>query len=189
MYERLQRLVDADEGSRGRDHELYECDQCGSVGIETGDGSMRCCDRPMASVDADSTVDEPEVERLLRGVFGLSETDVAVCLHAMDAGDVTVNEIADRADLDRSSATRTLNDLVDLGVLEKRRTLLDQGGYMYHYWPVPPALVRRRLRRELQLWTRGGLELIDELHRQKRDLVPEEQCERSVDGEQGAAED
>lgn len=190
VYERLQRLVDADESARGRDLELYECDRCGSVGIGAGDCSMRCCGQSMAAVDADRTVDGPDVEQLLRDVFGLSETDVAVCLHAMTAGEVTVNEIADRADLDRSSATRTLNGLVDLGALEKRRTLLDQGGYVYRYRPVAPDTVRRRLRRELQLWAKGGLALVDELHRQKLDLVSDERAERSAaDGEQSAAED
>ena len=190
VYERLQRLVDADERTRERDLELYECDECGSVGIGTGDGSMTCCDRAMASVDADRTVDGPDVKRLLRDVFGLSETGVAVCLHAMDAGEVTVEEIADREDLDRSSATRTLNDLVDLGVLEKRRTLLDQGGYLYRYRSVAPESVRRRLGRELLLWTADGLALLDELHRQKLELVSDERTDRrAVDNEQSAAED
>ncbi|RBI62262.1 TrmB family transcriptional regulator [halophilic archaeon] len=159
-----------DDGPRESDAEteVYECGDCGTVAPEPD----TCCDRPMATVAA-TPVREPDLQSLLRNVFGISGTGLDICVRLMRDGESTVPAVAEALDLDRSTVARQVNHLVEVGVLEKRQRLLSQGGYVHVYSPKDVEVVRRRLERGLAAWTREAKELVEDVNRAKVEAAAE----------------
>jgi len=151
---------------------IHSCGSCGNLGI--GDGPIRCCDQPMRPANTEaSAVPEPTLEDLLGAVFQMSESELDICLCVMEGGGLTVKELAAETDYDRSSVARHLSHLVDLGVLEKRRQLLEQGGHVYVYTPTDPDMVRQSFRDTFHWWIGAALARIDELSREKVEAIVE----------------
>jgi len=164
---------------RATHRRLHVCSSCGSLGV--GGDAMTCCDRPMRAVRGDeSPVDPPSLDGLLRSVFDMSETELDVCLCVMEGGELTVADLAERIDYDRSVVSRHLAHLVDLGVLERERRLLEAGGQVYVYTPSEPDVVRRRLTAAFVEWAGQATELVDSLGREKVEAM----VETDVDGPQ-----
>ncbi|WP_380681265.1 MarR family transcriptional regulator [Salinigranum sp. GCM10025319] len=154
--------------------DVFECQSCGTVAL--GRGEVRCCGRPMRSAGGapdDSPVSGPTLDDLLRSVFDMSDTELELCLCVMEGGELTVKELAERTDYDRSVVTRHLNHLADLGVLEKRRRLLERGGQVYVYTPVEPEAVRRSLERGFLAWVVQSARLLEDLRREKVESIVE----------------
>jgi predicted transcriptional regulator len=127
-------------------------------------------DRDVETLDA---IAEPDLETLLRTVFGMSETELEICLCVMENGEVTVQELADAVDYDRSVVTRHLNHLADLEVIEKRRQLLKSGGHVYVYTPVDADAIRARFRQLFLAWVASATESLADLRREKVESVVE----------------
>lgn len=149
--------------------DLFECASCGNAGV--GTGPIRCCDRPMEAVDDGAPLEEPSLADLLRTVFDMSDTELELCLCVMEGGELTVNRLASETDYDRSVVTRHLNHLADLGVVEKRRRLLERGGQVYVYTPRKPEVVRRELTRLFAAWVAHAAALLDDLRREKVESI------------------
>ena len=156
----------------GRGADVFRCNACGNVGI--GHGEIICCDGPMRPVEGpEDPVEEPSLEALLQTVFDMSSTELDICLCVMEGGDQTVQELAESTDYDRSVVSRHLNHLVDLGVLEKQRRLLREGGFVYVYSPKGEDAVRRSLERRFLAWLKAAFGQLDALRRKKVEGIVE----------------
>ncbi|ELY91147.1 ArsR family transcriptional regulator [Natrinema altunense] len=150
--------------------ETFECPSCGNLGF--GRGEIVCCDRPMERVtDADVGVTQPDLDEVMRSIFGMSETELDICLCVMEGGEQTVSELAEQVEYDRSVVSRHLNHLADLGVVDKHRRLLKEGGQVYIYAPKDPDAVRHALAGAFVTWAREALSLIDSLSREKTESM------------------
>jgi predicted transcriptional regulator len=149
--------------------ELLSCEQCGTVAV--GSGPVTCCEATMTPTDPIDAVAEPDLADLLSDVFGMSDAELEVCLCVMEGGAMSVNELADRIDYDRSVVSRHLNHLAALGVVEKHRRLIEQGGHVYIYQPVAAEAVRERLTAAFATWVRGATEQIAALRREKVESI------------------
>lgn len=145
--------------------ELLSCDRCGNLAV--GTGAITCCETTMTPAEPVDAVADPELETLLREVFGMSDTELEVCLCVMEGGTMTVKELADRIEYDRSVISRHLNHLAELGVVEKQRRLIEQGGHVYAYRPVDPDTVHERLTAAFVTWVHGAAEQIATLRQEK----------------------
>lgn len=133
----------------------------------------------MEAIDVDA-VKEPEQRVLLRHVFGISQTGLNICTYVMQKGKATPAEVARALDVNRTTATRQLNQLRDLGVMECREESLTEGGRVKTFSPVPMAEIRQRHRESLLSWATDAIDLIDELDRQKLEAASaHEQAEPS----------
>lgn len=158
---------------------LVACAECGTVGFGTGEPT--CCGAPMTPPETrprstapdDAGPAEPSVADVLRVAFGMSPAELDVCLCVMEAGPTTVAELTERVDYDRSVVARHCNHLAALGVVEKRRQLLDRGGDVYVYVPRRPAVVRRRLRESFLAWAGVAAERVEEVSREKVEGIAE----------------
>lgn len=151
--------------------DVYECRTCGNVGL--GDDGITCCGDEMAGVDVDPAIDAPDLDELLRTVFDMSDAELDICLCVMEGGEQTVQELAERTDYDRSVAARHLNHLVELGVLDKRRRLLKEGGHVYVYSPKSAETVRRSFKRQFLVWLSDATGQLEELRREKVEGIVE----------------
>lgn len=151
-----------------------ECTACEAIAFRSPEASSPCCDRPLREVDLEEyPVEPPTLEELLGTVFGMSRTELDVCLCVMDVGAATTNEIADELDVDRSHVSRHLNHLVDLGVLEKRQRLLEAGGRVNVYTPTDLETVRRNFTLGLVAWMGDAVEVVDGVSREKVEAIAE----------------
>lgn len=110
---------------------------------------------------------EPDLETVLRVVFGISGAELEICLCVMEAGESTTRAVAERLDVDRSLVSRHLNHLVEVGVLEKHRQLRRAGGEVFVYTPTDVTDVRAGFERGLAAWVGAAERCIGELSRQK----------------------
>ncbi|MFC4451321.1 helix-turn-helix domain-containing protein [Halorussus aquaticus] len=151
-------------GTTDKEREVHKCQHCGSVSF--GSAASDSGEEQRPSTDA-SAIERPELAVVLREVFGISETGIHICVFLMEDGESTAGELADRLDLDRSTVSRQLNHLTDIGLLEKRQRLLSDGGYVHVYSPVDVEEVRQRLTVGLHVWMNEALELVEDINREK----------------------
>lgn len=157
-----------------------ECTECGAVTLGSTENRSPCCDRPVREIAVEEfPVDSPDLEELLGLVFGMSSTELDVCLCVMDVGEATTKEIAAELGVDRSHVSRHLNHLVDLGVLDKRQRILKGGGRVNVYTPSSLETVRRNFTVGLFAWTTGAVDVVEGISREKVESIAELEGDRS----------
>lgn len=104
----------------------------------------------------------PSFEHVLSCVFGVRDHESRTYLTLLDHPGSTVAELAATLDRDRSNVNRSLSTLREKGLVERRRRLLDSGGYVYQYTAIPVPEAKTRLHDALDEWVEGVHAAIDE---------------------------
>ena len=102
-------------------------------------------------------------EGLLECFHGLKELDKE-CFQALVEVEepLTVDEIADAVDRERSTAYRAVQRLLQTGFIEKNQINYDQGGYYHVYSPTDPSQIADEMQRMLNDWYAKMGQLIQE---------------------------
>ncbi|NHN42861.1 helix-turn-helix domain-containing protein [Halorubellus sp. JP-L1] len=102
-------------------------------------------------------------EGLLECFHGLKELDKE-CFQALVEADerLTVDEIAEAVDRERSTAYRAVQRLLQTGFIEKDQINYDQGGYYHVYSPTDPSQIADEMQRLLNDWYAKMGQLIQE---------------------------
>ena len=118
----------------------------------------------------DHLAGEMECEGLLECFHGLTalDRDVFRVLAGAD-GRLTVDEVADAVDRERSTAYRSVRRLVDAGFVRSEQVNYDDGGYYHAYEPVAAEEVAADLHAMLDEWYAMMDGLIDEFERRYAD--------------------
>src|SRR6056297_671439 len=103
----------------------------------------------------------PSFEHVLSCVFGVRDHESRTYLTLLDHPGSTVAELAETLDRDRSNVNRSLSTLRDKGLVERRRRLLDSGGYVYQYTAIAVPEAKERLHDALDEWVEGVHPAID----------------------------
>ena len=119
-----------------------------------------------------------ECEGLLECFHGLKELDRDVFQVLVDAESrLTVDEIAERVERERSTAYRSVQRLLQSGLVQKEQVNYEQGGYYHVYRPVDAEEVTEDMQRMLNDWYAKMGQLIQEF----RDKYDEELEPATVD--------
>ncbi|GAA3857903.1 helix-turn-helix domain-containing protein [Haloarcula argentinensis] len=104
-----------------------------------------------------------QCEGLLECFHGLKELDKE-CFRALVEADepLTVDELADAVDRERSTAYRAVQRLLQTGFIEKDQINYDQGGYYHVYSPTDPSQIAGEMQRMLNDWYAKMGQLIQE---------------------------
>lgn len=104
-----------------------------------------------------------ECEGLLECIHGFKELDKEVyfLLVEMDRP-MTVDEIAEEVDRERSTAYRSVQRLLQSGFVQKEQVNYDQGGYYHVYKPVYPERIADNMQTKLNEWYAKMGQLIQE---------------------------
>ena len=104
-----------------------------------------------------------ECEGLLECFHGLKQLDRDV-YQALVATEepLTVDEIADAVDRERSTAYRAVQRLLQAGFIQKEQVNYDQGGYYHVYRPADPDAIADDMQRMLNDWYAKMGQLIQE---------------------------
>lgn len=104
----------------------------------------------------------PEFKEVMTCVFGVQPHETRTYLELIGHPGSTAEELADVLDRDRSNVNRSLTSLIDLGLVERERRLLDAGGYVYQYTAIPLEDAQELLHEALDTWTEDVHTVIDE---------------------------
>ena len=110
-----------------------------------------------------------ECEGLLECIHGLKGLD-RECFQALVETEepLTIDEIADRVDRERSTAYRSIQRLLQTGFVQKEQVNYEQGGYYHVYRPADPGEIADDMQRTLNDWYAKIGQLIGEF-REKYD--------------------
>jgi predicted transcriptional regulator len=119
-------------------------------------------------VSTDSEIDElvdetnPSFEHVLSCVFGIEPHESRTYLELLERPGSTADELSTALDRDRSNVNRSLSTLLERGLAERNRRLLDGGGYVYQYAATPLPEAKSRLHDALDTWVSAVHDVIDE---------------------------
>ena len=116
-----------------------------------------------------------ECEGLLECIHGLKNLDKEIfAVLTEQAEPLTVDEIAEEVDRERSTAYRSVQRLIKSGFVQKEQVNYDQGGYYHVFRPTDPDEIADDMQRMLNDWYAKMGQLIGEF-RTKYD-EPKEQA-------------
>ncbi len=124
-------------------------DTGGGDGGPTGDRSR---DRDRPAMDELLERSDPEFADVMSCVFGIHEHETRTYLSLVERPGSTVEELADALDRDRSNVNRSLSTLLETGLAERERRLLEPGGYVYQYTATPLPGAKEMLHEALDAW-------------------------------------
>jgi predicted transcriptional regulator len=102
-------------------------------------------------------------EGLLECFHGLKQLDRECFQTLVDAEEpMTIDEIAETVDRERSTAYRSVQRLLSAGFIQQEQVNYDHGGYYHVYLPTDPSKVSDEMQRMLNEWYAKMGQLIQE---------------------------
>jgi len=122
---------------------------------------------------AEQLQQDMECEGLLECFHGLKQLDRDVFQALVDTEEpLTVDEIAETVDRERSTAYRAVQRLLQAGFIQKEQVNYDQGGYYHVYRPTDPANIADDMQRLLNDWYAKMGQLIQEFEQKYDESSP-----------------
>jgi len=160
----------------GGAYSVFECPQCDNVVLALGqdDPPLSCHGEAMNEVrGCEMDVQPPELRQVLLDAFGLPKAGLDICLCVIGEGPLSAGEVADRLDYDRSTVTRYLNKLVELGLLERSELNREGGGIVNAYHSIDLSRMRRETLTGFAIWAGEAAALIEDANLTKQDYHAE----------------
>jgi predicted transcriptional regulator len=157
-------------------YNIYECPDCDNVVLTLGrdEPPMSCHGESMARVtDPSIRVNTPDVKQVLFEAFGLPKAGLDICLCVIGEGPLSASEVADELGYDRSTVTRYLNKLVELGLLDRSELNREAGGVVNVYHSVDLEEMRRETLLGFYVWAGEAAALIEDANLTKKEYLDE----------------
>ncbi|MFP4627170.1 MAG: helix-turn-helix domain-containing protein [Natronomonas sp.] len=157
-------------------YDLWECPDCDNIVLAVGsdDPPMSCHDKSMERVtDVEMSVKPPDVKQVLLEAFGLPKAGLDICLCVIGEGPLSATDVAESLGYDRSTISRYLNKLVDLGLLQRSELNREEGGVVKVYHSVDLERMRRETLIGFYVWAGEAAALIEDANFTKRDYLAE----------------
>ena len=135
--------------------DVYECPLCSDLGVSIAESF---CEDQVEPVETPDLVSSPDTETVFREFFGIPEGGLTVCRTVIAEGETTVNSLAKQLGRNRSTINRHLNQLAELGIVEKQPQTLPDGGQRFVYSPIPD--LQRQFKLGLYSWLSEALVVI-----------------------------
>ncbi|MFD1599413.1 helix-turn-helix domain-containing protein [Halobellus rarus] len=120
-----------------------------------------------------------ECEGLLECFHGLKQLDKQCFQVLVRAGEpLTVDEVAEIVERERSTAYRSIQRLLQSGFIQKEQVNYEQGGYYHVYSPTDPEKISDSMQRMLNDWYAKMGQLIQEFE----DKYERPDAEMAVEG-------
>ncbi|WP_132061109.1 helix-turn-helix domain-containing protein [Halorussus amylolyticus] len=117
----------------------------------------------MSNSMAEYLQQDMECEGLLECFHGLKQLDKECFMGLVESEEpLTIDELAERVDRERSTAYRSVQRLLQAGFIQKEQVNYDQGGYYHVYRPTNPEKIADNMQRMLNDWYAKMGQLIQE---------------------------
>ncbi|AWB27652.1 helix-turn-helix domain-containing protein [Halococcoides cellulosivorans] len=170
----LQSSPTAGDDLSDRPYAIYRCQDCANVVLSMQDceGGMTCHDEPMERVREPSMeIQPPDLREVLLDAFGLPRAGLDICLCVVGEGPLSPAEVAAELDYDESTIRSYLNELVDLGLLQKSQLNRESGGFVNVYHSVDLDAMREDTLIGFYVWAGEAAALIEEANLTKADYL------------------
>ena len=96
-----------------------------------------------------------DLDEVMRCGFGITKTEQEI-LNFLFVNDlVTANVLADKLGLSLATAQRSLKNLHEKNLVERRQQNLDRGGYLFFYAARDKSFVKQELKKILDGWVKN----------------------------------
>jgi predicted transcriptional regulator len=115
-----------------------------------------------------------DCESLLECFHGLKQLDRDIFEVLVESSEpLTIDEIAEKVDRERSTAYRGVQRLLQTGFIQKEQVNYDQGGYYHVYEPMDPSKITDDMQQMLNNWYAKMGQLIQEFEtKYEQDAAP-----------------
>ena len=128
----------------------------------------------MADAMSEYLKQDMQCEGLLECIHGLKGLDKEIFKLLTDRSEpLTVDEIADEVDRERSTAYRSVQRLLQSGFVQKDQINYDQGGYYHVFRPTDPDEIADDMQRMLNDWYAKMGQLIGEFREKYGEAIEE----------------
>ncbi|GGN94805.1 MULTISPECIES: helix-turn-helix domain-containing protein [Haloarcula] len=112
-------------------------------------------------------------EGLLECFHGLKQLDKEIFQELVQTEEpLTIDEIAEKVDRERSTAYRAVQRLLQAGFIQKEQVNYEQGGYYHVYRPTDPSNIADDMQRMLNDWYAKMGQLIQEFEEKYEQSEP-----------------
>ncbi len=101
---------------------------------------------------------------VLECLYDLADIDKKVFSFLKDGGEYRAKEVAEKMERDQSTAYRSLERLVDCGMVYKEKNNIRNGGYYFLYSARPLDLIKEEALECLEKWYERMKESIEEIN-------------------------
>ena len=114
------------------------------------------------------------LESIMCCIFGIKTFDVMVYFTLLNNGALRVNDIAELLNRDRSTIQRSVQSLVNAGLVRRKQINLKEGGYYYIYEAIPFSEVKNIIKDTMEKWCSEVKEWIDEMNEEDLKKITED---------------
>ena len=171
----------ADGDISDRPYAIYRCTECENVVLSMQEcgGGMTCHGDAMEPVEETAMdVEPPDLREVLLDAFGLPKAGLDICLCVIGEGPLSPAEAAEELDYDESTIRTYLNELVDLGLLQKSQLNREGGGFVSVYHSVDLEEMRKETLTGFYVWAGEAASLIEQANLTKEDYLDTEHNQR-----------
>ena len=104
---------------------------------------------------------ECKCEDMAKCVLGLKELDISTYKKLLESGPMTAEQLGDLLERERSTAYRSLQNLISAGLVYRETKSIDIGGYYYEYVAIEPLKVKQMIKNTIDEWYHKMNELIE----------------------------
>ncbi len=104
---------------------------------------------------------ECKCEDMAKCVLGLKELDINTYKKLLENGAMTAEGLGDILSRERSTAYRSLQNLIAAGLVYRETRSIPVGGYYYEYVAIEPAEVKEMIRHTIDKWYHKMNDLIE----------------------------
>ena len=91
-------------------------------------------------------------EDMAKCVLGLKELDINTYKKLLENGPITAEQLGDLLERERSTAYRSLQNLISSGLVYRETKSIDIGGYYYEYVAIEPLKVKQMIKKTIDEW-------------------------------------
>lgn len=104
---------------------------------------------------------ECKCEDMAKCILGLKELDINAYKTLLENGSMTAEKLGGLLDRERSTAYRSLQNLIACGLVYRETKSIPIGGYYYEYVAIEPTVVKEMIKKTIDQWYQKMNDLIE----------------------------
>lgn len=109
----------------------------------------------------------------LKCAFDVSCQDFEIYLTLMKKNPATIEEISELVGRDKSTVYKSLQKLLEKGLVERDYRILRSGGYRYLYKPVPFTEFKKMMIKAIETWSKKLMNFIADVEKMDQSKIKE----------------
>lgn len=105
-------------------------------------------------------------EDVARCVLGLKNLDLIAYKILLEQGPITAEKLGDILNRERSTAYRSLQNLISVGLVYRETKSIEIGGYYYEYVAISPIKFKQMLKHNVEEWYAKMNHLLDDFEKE-----------------------